>query len=69
MPIPLLAWTAVLVFLARILHLSVAFAAPGMTVTVPVPLAVLAVLTAAAAAVLVLAFRSVLRSGIARSAA
>jgi hypothetical protein len=69
MPIPAPAWIAALVTLARILHLSVAFAAPGLTVTVPVPLAVVAVLATTTAAVLVLAARSVLRPGIARSAA
>jgi hypothetical protein len=68
MPIPVLAWTAVLVALASILHLRVAFAAPGLTLTVPVPLAVVALLAAAIAAVLVLACRAVLRPAIARSA-
>ncbi|HEY1321684.1 MAG TPA: hypothetical protein VGF32_15615 [Streptosporangiaceae bacterium] len=64
MPLPVLAWTAALVALARILHLSVAFAAPGVTVTVPVPLLVIIVLAAAIAVVLVLACRSILRDAV-----
>jgi hypothetical protein len=69
MPLPVLAWTAALVALARILHLSVAFAAPGVTVTVPVPLLMIIVLAAAIAVVLVLACRAILQPGVARSAA
>ena len=53
MPTPALAWTAALVAVASILHLRVAFAAPGVTLTVPVPLAVLVVLAAAIAVALV----------------
>lgn len=64
MPVPVLAWTAALVALARILHLSVAFAAPGVTVTVPVPLLIIIVLAAAIAVVLVLACRSILLAGV-----
>jgi hypothetical protein len=67
MPIPVLGWIAGLATLASILHLRLAFAAPGVTLTVPVPLAVLAILAAAIAAALVLAARAVLRPAIARS--
>ena len=63
MSIPVLGWVAGLVALASILHLRLAFAAPGVTLTVPVPLAVVAVLAAAIAVVLVLACRAVLRPG------
>ena len=68
MPIPVLAWVAGLVTLASILHLRLAFTAPGVTLTVPVPLAMAAVLAAATAAVLFLACRAVLQPRIARSA-
>jgi hypothetical protein len=68
MPIPVLAWVAGLVTLASVLHLRLAFAAPGVTVTVPVPLAIIAVLATAIVAVLFLACRAVLRPGIVRSA-
>jgi hypothetical protein len=64
MPLPVLAWTAALVALARILHLSVAFAAPGVTVTVPVPLLMIIVLAAAIAVVLMLACRALLLDGV-----
>ena len=68
MPIPALGWIAVLAFLARIMHLRLALAAPGMTLTVPVPLAVIVVLAVAIVIVLFLACRAVLRPGIVRSA-
>ena len=66
MPTPVLAWTAALVAVASILHLRVAFAAPGVTLTVPVPLAVLVVLAAAIAVALVLACRVILRPAVVR---
>ncbi len=69
MPIPLLAWTAVLVALARILHLRLAFAAPGVTLIVPVPLAIVAALVAAIAITLALACRAILQPGAVRSPA
>ena len=69
MPIPVLGWVAGLVGLASILHLRLAFAAPGVTLTVPVPLALAAVLAAAIAVTLVLACRAILQPGAVRSPA
>ena len=67
MPVPVLAWTAVLVFLARILHLRLAIAAPGVTVTVPVPQAALVAIGLTSVVLLALAGRAILRPAMARS--
>jgi hypothetical protein len=69
MPFPVYAWTAVLVALARILHLRLAFATPGVTLTVPVPLAIIVVLAAVTTVVFALACKAILQAGVVRSPA
>jgi hypothetical protein len=61
MPIHVLAWSAIAVVLASILHLSVAFTAPGVTVTVPVPLAMAVAVALAVIITLGLICRAILR--------
>ncbi len=69
MPIPVYAWTAVLVVLARILHLRVAIAAPGTTIIVPVPQAAVIGLAAVVTVTALLIVRSLRRPGVVRGAA
>lgn len=64
MPIPVYAWAAVVLFLARVLHLRLAFAAPGATLIVPVPLLAIGGLALTAAALIALAVRSLVRNGL-----
>lgn len=67
MSVTSLAWVGLIVGLARILNLRLAFAAPGVTLTIPVPLAILAALAAAIVITMVLACRSILAPGAVRS--
>lgn len=64
MPVPVYAWAAVVLFVARVLHLRLAFAAPGATLIIPVPLLMLAGLGTAIAVVLFLAVRALVRDGL-----